>query len=144
MNAQNWPAWYFGPEGKSGIFQNQAEVPAGWEDHPSKVEGGAVESDDGTRQAVDGVYPNPGGLPQGQGEHFNPGGFPLGTSTEVGTTTLQGAQLPDSNPHEVDADGWPWTAEIHSPSHEKTNAGLWKLKPGQTRPAAKPGFPLDL
>lgn len=35
-----WPAWRYGPNGQSEIYQNEDEVPDGWEDHPSKVGGG--------------------------------------------------------------------------------------------------------
>jgi hypothetical protein len=35
----SWPAWFYGPDGQSQIFQNEDEVPSGWEDHPSKVGG---------------------------------------------------------------------------------------------------------
>lgn len=34
---QSWPAWFYGPDYQSQIFQNEDEVPEGWEDHPSKV-----------------------------------------------------------------------------------------------------------
>lgn len=33
----SWPAWFYGPDGASQIFDNSDEVPSGWEDHPSKV-----------------------------------------------------------------------------------------------------------
>lgn len=36
----SWPAWFFGPDGAKQIFQSQDEVPAGWQDHPSKVGAG--------------------------------------------------------------------------------------------------------
>ncbi len=31
-----WPSWRYGPNGEAAIFQNAAEVPAGWKDHPKK------------------------------------------------------------------------------------------------------------
>lgn len=34
---KNWPAWFYGPDGAAEIFQSEADVPKGWEDHPSKV-----------------------------------------------------------------------------------------------------------
>jgi hypothetical protein len=33
----HWPGWFYGPNGAAAIFQSRDEVPAGWEDHPSKV-----------------------------------------------------------------------------------------------------------
>lgn len=35
----SWPAWYYGPDGAAEIFNNDDEVPEGWQDHPSKVGG---------------------------------------------------------------------------------------------------------
>lgn len=36
-NKKQWPAWMYGPDGQSRIFQEDDPVPAGWVDHPSKV-----------------------------------------------------------------------------------------------------------
>lgn len=33
----HWPGWFYGPDGAAEIFQCREDVPAGWEDHPSKV-----------------------------------------------------------------------------------------------------------
>ena len=40
IQSESWPAWFYGPEGQSELFQNHDEVPEGWADHPSKVEMG--------------------------------------------------------------------------------------------------------
>jgi hypothetical protein len=32
------PAWFYGPNGAAEIFEDLADVPPGWKDHPSKVE----------------------------------------------------------------------------------------------------------
>ena len=45
---------------------------------------------------------------------------------------------------ELDAHGWPWSADLHSATQSKTSAGLWRMKVGAKRPDAKPGYPLDL
>lgn len=37
MSDKNWPAWFYGPNGQSDVFDSADEVPAGWQDHPSKV-----------------------------------------------------------------------------------------------------------
>lgn len=34
---QHWPSWRYGPNGQSGVFDSETDVPAGWQDHPSKV-----------------------------------------------------------------------------------------------------------
>lgn len=33
-----WPAWRYGPGGKSDVFKSADDVPEGWADHPSKVD----------------------------------------------------------------------------------------------------------
>lgn len=35
---QAWPAWYFGPNNQSGVFDRAEDVPEGWVDHPSKLQ----------------------------------------------------------------------------------------------------------
>ena len=42
---------------------------------------------------------------------------------------------------DVDAQGWPWSAELHASTKAKTKDGLWRMKVGVSRPAPKP---LDL
>lgn len=32
-----FPGWRYGPNGQSAIFESEADVPTGWQDHPSKV-----------------------------------------------------------------------------------------------------------
>lgn len=40
----SWPAWYYGPNGASAVFNTAGEVPKGWEDHPSKVGNAAAQA----------------------------------------------------------------------------------------------------
>lgn len=35
--SKTWPAWFYGPGEKAEIFERAEDVPAGWQDHPSKV-----------------------------------------------------------------------------------------------------------
>jgi hypothetical protein len=47
VDDKNWPAWFYGPNGASAVFQSQTEVPEGWVSHPSLVgqpTGATVES----------------------------------------------------------------------------------------------------
>ncbi len=39
MEVQRWPAWFYGPDNQSAVFESPDEVPEGWDDHPSKVSG---------------------------------------------------------------------------------------------------------
>lgn len=34
---QQWPAWFYGPEGQKKIFHRAQDVPSGWADDPNKV-----------------------------------------------------------------------------------------------------------
>jgi len=43
---------------------------------------------------------------------------------------------------EIDADGHPWSALLHASTKAQTGAGLWRMKPGASRPAPLPGFPM--
>lgn len=36
-----FPAWFYGPDGQSAIFDSESEVPDGWADHPTGVSGGS-------------------------------------------------------------------------------------------------------
>jgi hypothetical protein len=36
---QEYPKWAYGPEGQSGVFNSEDEIPAGYVDHPSKLKG---------------------------------------------------------------------------------------------------------
>lgn len=38
MENKTWgPAWFYGPNGAAEIFTRESDVPAGWQDHPSKI-----------------------------------------------------------------------------------------------------------
>lgn len=79
-------------------------------------------------------------VPSGWKDHpFNP--------DEAKATSKPAAAPVDAsknvNTVETDADGWPWTAELHAASRSKTTAGLWRMKVGVSRPNPKKP-PLDL
>lgn len=40
--SDKFPSYRYGPDGQSAVFNSAAEVPKGWEDHPSKVEAAAA------------------------------------------------------------------------------------------------------
>jgi hypothetical protein len=56
--------------------------------------------------------------------------------------------IPEADPaltktsDEIDAHGWPWSAELHASTKGTTKDGLWRMKVGVTRPDPKPGFPV--
>lgn len=100
----SWPAWRYGPDGASDVFEHEKDVPPGWVDHPSKV-----------KEAT--AAPKPNATPK--------------PTTDTGTQDTA----------ELDADGWPWSPELHSATKTKTQAGLWRMKVGASRPEPKPGYP---
>jgi hypothetical protein len=118
MKTNEYPAWRYGPNGQSQIFQSPADVPAGWQDHPSKVSS--------TEKAAS--------KPK-TGEQ----GGSTGNQGSGGSTGDKGAEL--------DAHGHPWDAKLHAATRAKTTAGLWRMKVGAARPPPAEGFPkpvLDL
>lgn len=37
MAETTFPSWFYGPDGQAAVFDDADSVPAGWQDHPSKV-----------------------------------------------------------------------------------------------------------
>ena len=65
----------------------------------------------------------------------------VGTAgTESTPVAAVSSEIPESDPNDVDAGGWPWSADMHASTRAKTGAGLWRMKPGVSRPDNKPGF----
>lgn len=67
-----------------------------------------------------------------------PDAMPSAASDQSSTP---GAGSGDSG--ELDAHGWPWSADMHAATKGKTKDGLWRMKVGVTRPDPKPGFPKE-
>ncbi len=42
---QEWPAWRYGPNGESAIFEEHDEIPKGWVDDPKKVKAKPVPAE---------------------------------------------------------------------------------------------------
>lgn len=74
----------------------------------------------------------------------------LNSIVNVAPAPVAAAEQPDENPvaaevvadGEVDAGGWPWSADMHASTRTMTKEGLWRMKVGVTRPDPKPGFPI--
>lgn len=63
MDKVSWPAWYYGPNGESQMFEKAEDVPKGWQDDPNKFKARAkTEGDDGE----DGEDGETGGLTREQ------------------------------------------------------------------------------
>lgn len=136
MKTHSYPAWFYGPDGQSQVFNDDGEVPAGWHDHPSKVITSAKTGSKPMPAQTDKVpEAQRGSGPANPGDQGgNDGGKPADPAIADQSNTL-------------DADGWPWDAKMHSATQSRTKAGLWRMKVGATRPAPKEGYPkpaLDL
>lgn len=65
---------------------------------------------------------------------------PTGWTSGAEKRTVKGS-APTATDGDVDAQGWPWSADLHASTKAKTKDGLWRMKVGVARPAPKP---LDL
>lgn len=63
-------------------------------------------------------------------------------SGQTATNTASPSEVPPGA-EGVDAHGWPWSADMHASTGNKTKDGLWRMKVGVSRPDPKPGYPLD-
>lgn len=43
---QSWPAWFYGPEGKKAVFNSAEDVPDGWVDYDSFMDGDLAEAEE--------------------------------------------------------------------------------------------------
>lgn len=150
------PAWFFGPDNAQRVFEPGDTIPAGWEDHPSKVKGAAPAgggvhtartSANGpvseatvaksTTSQSDTIVDPAIAATKGVGG--------LGDTAATGDTASQlAASSPSTDKPEVDADGHPFDPALHAATKSKTKDGKWRMKVGVTRPAPAPGYPLDL
>jgi hypothetical protein len=68
-------------------------------------------------------------------------------SIDKGSSDVSGAvatsETVASDPNDIDADGHPWSADLHASTRTKTKDGLWRMKVGVSRPAPVAGFPKD-
>lgn len=65
------------------------------------------------------------------------------SSTTFFPTTSTVSETSATDDGELDAHGHPWSADLHASTRGKTKEGLWRMKPGATRPDPKPGFPTE-
>lgn len=64
------------------------------------------------------------------------------TNTEApATSTVASPSEQATVESKIDADGWPFDPALHTGS--LTKAGLWRMKAGVSRPAPKPGYPVE-
>lgn len=127
MKTHSYPAWFYGPNGQSQVFNSDVEVPAGWQDHPSKV------ADKIVTPAKTGSAPV--------------GGAATAAGTASAAQTGASAVAPGDQSNTLDAEGWPFDPALHAATQSRTKAGLWRMKVGVSRPDPKEGFPkpvLDL
>jgi hypothetical protein len=80
--------WAYGPGGQSAIFNHGLEIPEGWHDHPSKVEGklGDVSSGRANENQGNGAASDHTGGGDDSINRGNPQGEPSGSTTQGGET----------------------------------------------------------
>jgi hypothetical protein len=79
-----FPAWRYGPEGKAEVFQNEADVPKGWADHPSRAPDAAPVK----KIVVEKVVEKPVGVDGSSFDH-NGDGKPGGSKSPEPTDDLK-------------------------------------------------------
>lgn len=75
----------------------------------------------------------------------SPKGFTMPSSAERRNAAAEATPAVgnDEASGEVDAHGHPWSEDLHASTKGKTKDGLWRLKPGASRPDPLPGFPKE-
>ena len=143
------PTYFYGPNGQSGVFEAQGDVPTGWKDHPSKVggeAGGGVGTAHQPANATTSAAEAAKSTEAKSQTHTDPAISATSGVGGAGSTPASG-QAPKSaaaNGPELDADGHPFDPTLHAATKSKTKGGLWRMKVGVSRPAPAPGYPLDL
>jgi hypothetical protein len=137
------PAWFYGPNDQRAVFESANDVPAGWQDHPSKVKGAQPDPDAGTKTAV---QPENGTTSAAEAAKTTTAKSQTQTAPKVAaaTETADGTAPVAPKGEELDAEGHPFDATLHAATRSKTKDGLWRMKVGVKRPAPAPGYPLDL
>lgn len=155
MKTDQWPSWRYGPNGASGVFESEADVPNGWKDHPSKVEKGsgaesgtktAIASPNGPRTTAAAAAQTTDAKSQ---THTDPAKSATagvgGSGTVAPETAAKGAAAVEADKGgaaaDLDAHGHPWTAGLHAATQGKTKDGLWRMAVGKARPAPVEGYP---
>jgi hypothetical protein len=126
----DFPAWYYGPEGQSDVFERAEDVPEGWQDHPSKV---ITPERTGSKP----MPPRTDRVPADQR-----GAAPVVASNNA-TSQQTGGSGVDSGDQSntLDACGHAWDASLHAKTQTKTKDGLWRMKVGVRRPPPAEGYP---
>jgi hypothetical protein len=139
------------PNGASGIFNSEDEIPAGYVDHPAKLDD-FVETEGVTTPVVSANGAKSEAQVAGsttaasqtitdpaKAATVGVGGMGSTPATGDTATNLTGEQ--SGNTAEFDAHGHPFDANLHAATRSKTKDGLWRMKVGVKRPAPAEGFP---
>lgn len=153
---QEFPAVRYGPDGANVIVNSEDETPKGFVDHPSKVKGAPAPAE-GTHTAL---APSNGLVsaakaaktttaksqtttPPEVSAKTDPIGNSAGNALDSGKTGAPAAPSDETNKDadpskiEIDAEGHAFDPSLHAATKSKTRAGLWRMKVGVARPAAK-------
>lgn len=145
----HWPSWRYGPNGQSGVFESETDVPTGWEDHPSKV-GGEAGGGQGTAfESANGSISEEGAAKTTEAKSDTIVDPAVAAQSGVGglgnaPVTGQGTGSPTPTPTpavDLDSDGHPFDPALHAATKSKTKDGKWRMKVGVKRPDPAPGYP---
>lgn len=143
------PTYFYGPGGKSAIFERKGDVPKGWEDHPSKVggeAGGGVETVVAPANTTTTAAEAAKSTEAKSQTHTDPAISAQSGVGGDGNTPVSGqaSKSPAADKAELDSDGHPFDPALHAATKSKTKDGKWRMKVGVKRPAPAAGYPLDL
>lgn len=85
-----FPSWRYGPNGQSGVFESEADVPKGWQDHPSKVSASAPAGNSTAKAASTKKAPLPA---PSKGAELDADGHPYDAALHAGTGSKTKAGL---------------------------------------------------
>jgi hypothetical protein len=149
---QDFPAWRYGPDGKSAVFESEDGVPKGWHDHPSKVKGAApaegtqtaIAPSNGTTSAAEAAKTTTAKSQTSTPPEVAAKTDPVGAAASAAKPSDETNKNADPSTITLDADGHAYDPKLHAGTGSKTKAGLWRMKVGVKRPAPKTKPPLDL
>lgn len=143
-----FPSWRYGPKGEAAVFESEADVPKGWEDHPSKhgfEPGGGVGTIVAPANTTTTAAEAAKSTEAKSQTHTDPA---ISAQSGVGgagqPASGQAPKSPSADKAELDADGHSYDPTLHAATKSKTKDGKWRMKVGVKRPDPAPGYPLDL
>lgn len=150
---QEFPAARYGPNGAVVVVNSEDETPKGFSAKRDKgpADAGtktAVQPANGTTSAAEASKTTSAKLRASadvaKAAKAGVGGAGNSGATPPPASTADESKGANASTVTLDAHGHTYDPALHAGTGSKTKAGLWRLKVGAKRPAAAPGYPLDL